>query len=423
MDVDLHRRRPHPRRFFVFAELPTESPLIQVAIFRIRAFSVENLVLLISMMAFIPVFFFSSEYAQIALHKTASEAGLFLLFFFSASSSPPRSGAASSTGKEPSASSSSGAHRGRRLRLVGLQGNGPRLQAGADLGRRGGGRHGDDAGAGQHLRGEPGRNLSYGEATGITQTIRNYGASLGLAAGHHPLDHLPFAPHGHAEPHGCPPCGDGGRPHLAVSAGERVGVDIPHYVSVDFAHATQVVLYVMCGIMAAAGVIALFGLHAGGRRPCRSIRSPSPRPPRATRGRRGRLVRPRARVSRLSVGQARNLAAGCSSLHGWSRQEAEHGAPLQAHRVRGGRRRDGGGARDRVQRRQQGPQAVHNVEGNKATIDSFTQNLQSDRARRSRPPTRPPAARRPPSCTPSIPRAADWPSTTPRRAPTRPTSS
>ena len=25
-------------------------------------------------------------------------------------------------------------------------------------------------------------NLSYGEATGITQTIRNYGASLGLAA-------------------------------------------------------------------------------------------------------------------------------------------------------------------------------------------------------------------------------------------------
>jgi hypothetical protein len=38
---------------------------------------------------------------------------------------------------------------------------------------------------------------------------------------------------------------------------------IPHYVSVDFADAIQVVLYVMCGIMAAAGVIALFGLRRG----------------------------------------------------------------------------------------------------------------------------------------------------------------
>ena len=37
---------------------------------------------MIAMMAFIPVFFFASEYAQIALHKTASQAGLFLLFFF-----------------------------------------------------------------------------------------------------------------------------------------------------------------------------------------------------------------------------------------------------------------------------------------------------------------------------------------------------
>ena len=54
---------------FVLVELRTESPLIKVAIFRIRPFAVENVVLLIAMMAFIPVFFFASEYAQIALHK------------------------------------------------------------------------------------------------------------------------------------------------------------------------------------------------------------------------------------------------------------------------------------------------------------------------------------------------------------------
>jgi hypothetical protein len=31
----------------------------------------------------------------------------------------------------------------------------------------------------------------------------------------------------------------------------------------DFAHATSTVLYVMCGIMAFAGVVALFGLEQG----------------------------------------------------------------------------------------------------------------------------------------------------------------
>ena len=67
---------------FYFVELRTESPLIQVSIFRIRAFLVENLVLGISMLVFIPVFFFASEYAQISLGKTASKAGLFLLYFF-----------------------------------------------------------------------------------------------------------------------------------------------------------------------------------------------------------------------------------------------------------------------------------------------------------------------------------------------------
>ena len=41
---------------------------------------------------------------------------------------------------------------------------------------------------------------------------------------------------------------------------------IPHYVSLDFAYATQTVLYVMCGIMAFAGLVALFGLQRGARR-------------------------------------------------------------------------------------------------------------------------------------------------------------
>ncbi len=38
---------------------------------------------------------------------------------------------------------------------------------------------------------------------------------------------------------------------------------IPHFVPLAFAHATETVLYVMCGIMAFAGVVALFGLKRG----------------------------------------------------------------------------------------------------------------------------------------------------------------
>lgn len=34
------------------------------------------------MLVFIPVFFFASEYAQIALGKSAQQAGLYLLYFF-----------------------------------------------------------------------------------------------------------------------------------------------------------------------------------------------------------------------------------------------------------------------------------------------------------------------------------------------------
>src|SRR5271154_6738350 len=107
-------------------------------------------------------------------------------------------------------------------------------------------------------------NLSYGEATGITQTIRNYGASLGLAAlGTIQLfafrSHLTTSLQKMGDPQ-------------AVSEANRITQSqqgsgsvhsIPHFVSLDFAHATATVLYVMCGIMACAAVVALVGLKRG----------------------------------------------------------------------------------------------------------------------------------------------------------------
>src|SRR5262249_5377672 len=67
---------------FVLYEGGVASPLIDVRIFRIKPFLVENLVLFVSNLVFVPVFFFASEYAQVALGKSASSASLVLLYFF-----------------------------------------------------------------------------------------------------------------------------------------------------------------------------------------------------------------------------------------------------------------------------------------------------------------------------------------------------
>src|SRR5580692_8890204 len=68
--------------FFMVERRTTESPLINVQIFRNQAFLVENIILTIVMMVFIPVFFFASEYGQISLGEKATEASLLILYFF-----------------------------------------------------------------------------------------------------------------------------------------------------------------------------------------------------------------------------------------------------------------------------------------------------------------------------------------------------
>jgi MFS family permease len=121
---------------FYLVEERTPAPLMQVRIFRIRAFRVENLVLGVATMVFIPVFFFASEYAQISLGKTASQAGLFLLYFF-----------IGFPGLRP--------RRGRVLPMGG-QGHRPQLRHPAVVHHFGRRRHGLHARPGQHGRGQPG---------------------------------------------------------------------------------------------------------------------------------------------------------------------------------------------------------------------------------------------------------------------------
>jgi EmrB/QacA subfamily drug resistance transporter len=252
---------------FYRVEIRTPAPLIAVGIFRIRAFLVENGVLLITNLVFIPVFFFASEYAQIALGKEPSEAGLYILYFFIGFVIAAQVG-------------------GRRLDREG--GKRP-VVLGCVLGAVGfwlwAGKVTDLsfssqqiyiilAGAGMGLMLGPASTdaisrasrFSYGEATGITQTVRNYAASLGLAILGTILvsqmrSHLTtsFISQGlsraraHAEA-------------VTISqsrAGNGSVAEIPHFVRLDFAYATRSVLYVMAAIMAAAAIVAFTGLRAG----------------------------------------------------------------------------------------------------------------------------------------------------------------
>jgi hypothetical protein len=107
-------------------------------------------------------------------------------------------------------------------------------------------------------------SLSYGEASGITQTVRNYGASLGLAIlGTILVTQMRSRITGSLISQGVSSV----RAHAAAatlsqSRGAGVGA-IPHFVRLDFAYATRSVLYVMAAIMAVAAITALIGLRAG----------------------------------------------------------------------------------------------------------------------------------------------------------------
>ena len=58
---------------FVRLELGLKNPLMRIRTFQDEAFTVDNIVLFLLMIAFVPLFFFASMYAQISLGESASE--------------------------------------------------------------------------------------------------------------------------------------------------------------------------------------------------------------------------------------------------------------------------------------------------------------------------------------------------------------
>ncbi len=168
--------------WFVVDQLNAPNPLLRLRIFENRAFAVDCAVLFFLMIAFVPLFFFASEYAQISLGESASETGLYLLIFFA--------GFATATQWGGKMLDRIGARRpvvmGCAVAAVGFYLWGKSM---THLSVSEQWYYIVLAGVGVGLVLSPANTDAlnrvardrYGEATGITQTVRNFGSSLGLA--------------------------------------------------------------------------------------------------------------------------------------------------------------------------------------------------------------------------------------------------
>lgn len=108
--------------------------------------------------------------------------------------------------------------------------------------------------------------FSYGEATGITQTVRNYGASLGFAVlGTVLISEFRSKITASLAARGAPgPVASAQAAKIAQLQGGNGDVaSIPAFIRADFAGATRDVLYVMAAVMAVAALVALRGLTRG----------------------------------------------------------------------------------------------------------------------------------------------------------------
>ena len=252
---------------FFNVERRTESPLINVRIFANQTFLAENIILGIAMMAFIPVFFFAALYGQIALAEKATTSSLLILYFFLGFVACAQIGgrmldrigakrpvvlgsALAAAGFGLWASKATDLQAGAQVIYIILAGAGMGLmlgQANTDAINRA-------------------SRYSYGEATGITQTVRNYGASLGFAIlGTLLITRFRTAITASLTGRGLPgPAAAAQAAKIAqLQGGTGTPAAIPAFIRADFAAATRDVLYGMCVIMAIAALIALRGLKRG----------------------------------------------------------------------------------------------------------------------------------------------------------------
>ncbi|MFF7161970.1 MFS transporter [Streptomyces sp. NPDC008086] len=265
---------------FVAYERRVRHPLIDLRVFKDKAFSVDAAVLFFSMLAFVPLFFFASVYAQVCLSASPNQAALFLLYFFAGFAIASQWGG----------------------RILDKQGARPALKIGTVVGCVGFALWAGEltdlsmhdqwpyaalAGAGIGFILAPASTdavnrsigASYGEVTGITQTVRNFAASVGLAVLGTVLTHVTHTNVVNTlESRGLPPnvahdvarditdsvTGNGdAAPPTGTGPAATTMRDAMSAIRMDFAEANQWVFY---GMAIALGIAFLCALrHPGGR--------------------------------------------------------------------------------------------------------------------------------------------------------------
>ncbi len=256
---------------FVAWELRTPEPLLRLQIFRDRGFAVENIVLGLMSVVFVPFFFFASIYAQVSLGESASNAGLYIMYFFIGFVILAQVGGRilDKRGARPAVVLGSAiAAVGFYLlagKLTDLSLPAQRIYvviAGGGLGLMLGVASTDAVNRAS--------SSSYSEVTGITQTARNFGASLGLAVlGAILISKDETNISAALTKHGVPStvahkiATSFSSSAASSGASSKHAASLVHDVQIAFAHSTQTVFYIMAGVMAVTFLIAVRRLPPG----------------------------------------------------------------------------------------------------------------------------------------------------------------
>ena len=254
---------------FVRFELRVANPLIDLRIFAHRGFAVDNVVMGLLYACFLPLFFFASVYAQVVLGDNAGKTGLYILLIFIGFATASQLGGRilDRRGARPVAIA------GSALGAVGFYFWAGQLQHGV----------GSQwpwiivAGAGIGLALTPvttdavnrAPSGSFGEVTGVTQTVRYFTASLGLAVlGSLLISETKSDATAALTHQGLPKAtvakivasidsGPGVRPRSGAAS--AVFATIQH----DFARSTRVVYLALAGVMALSFLISVRRMERG----------------------------------------------------------------------------------------------------------------------------------------------------------------
>jgi hypothetical protein len=252
-------------------ELRQSSPLIEVRIFGRRGFAVDNVVMALAYACFLPLFFFASVYAQVVLGYNAGKTGLYILVIFIGFAIATQLGG----------------------RILDRRGARPAAVMGSVLGALGfyfwAGHLHDPlssqwpwiilAGGGIGFVLTPvttdavnrAPRGSFGEVTGVTQTVRYFAASVGLAVlGSVLINQTRSNANASLARLDVPnPIASKIVASINTGAGtapqHRTGASAAIYAAIqgDFAQATRIVYLAMAGIMAVSFLISVRRMERG----------------------------------------------------------------------------------------------------------------------------------------------------------------